>query len=430
VRSVPGIGQTALFGAPRARFHPGHRPTSSEDGWVPPGYGRRSSSERRALRLTEDDNQHPSGYWAPFSTGTGNLELFGASGPPSRRNKASEALRSLARPVPPGTGNPRLFGGSAPVSTRPESYAQGVGPPGLPGSPCRALRSPAQRASPGQGSWSSSERHQPGSAGQGTRGSSESRAPQPNGVRQPELFGAPRAEPHGVRQPELFGAPRAEPHGVRQTALFGGPRAEPHRDQGSGALRSIASRFHPGQGSPASTGLGNRSSSERRSLVPSGWVPAPRGWAPVLLGAPRPASRNPATGTLRSAERQVPPRVPRSSERGALGARQTALFGGPRAEPHRDQGSGALRSIASRFHRDRVTAPLRRNGNQVSTGAGSPGLTGVRQTALFGGPRAEPHRDMAIGALRSPERRIPSRHGSLISSRNRSLAPLGAREGR
>jgi hypothetical protein len=161
--------------------------------------------------------------------------------------------------------------------------------------------------------------------------------------------------------------------GTGQVEFFGAPSA---RFRGSGNPRLFGAT-----GLPAQPGPGNRSSSEPR--------------APSLIGV-----------------------------------RQTALFGGPRAEPHRDQGSGALRSVASRFHRDRVTAPLRRNGNHVSPGAGSPGLTGVRQAALFGGSCAEPHRDMAIGALRSPGRRIPPRQGSLISSGNRSLAPLGVREGR
>ena len=174
-----------------------------------------------------------------------------------------------------------------------------------------------------------------------------------------------------------------------------------------------------------------------------------------------PASRDQATGTLRSAARQVPP-GPRSSERGAHGAAHTALFGGPRAE----------------LHRDRVTTPLRRSGSHVSTGSGTYGLigarqpelfgasraephpgprtrhsserrgqrlTGARQTALFGASRAEPHpgtpqlelfgapdaashRGRVTRALRSTGAPVSPRSVQLISSGNQSPAPLGARQ--
>jgi hypothetical protein len=86
---------------------------------------------------------------------------------------------------------------------------------------------------------------------------------------------------------------------------------------------------------------------------------------------PRPTrqgSRPPGSRRRRSSEHR---------ELGSTGARQPALFGAPRARPHRDREPGALRSI------------------------GPPTPPGARQPALFGAPRARPHRDREPGALRS-----------------------------
>ena len=113
-----------------------------------------------------------------------------------------------------------------------------------------------------------------------------------------------------------------------------------------------------------------------------------------------PASRDQATGTLRSAARQVPP-GPRSSERGAHGAAHTALFGEPRAEPHRGKADGTLRRAASR------TSP------------------GAAHTALFGGPRAELHRSRADGTLRRAASRASSEPRTRHSSEGREQSFIG-----
>jgi hypothetical protein len=307
----------------------------------------------------------------------------------------------------------------------------------------------------------------------------------PHRTGQMELFGAPPVWFRGSGNPLLFGAsgPPAQP-GTRQPEFFGTPRVASHRGLATGTLRRAARRvsrgmatgalrssarcaspgsgrrhssegrapsltgarvgtlrraacwFHLGQESPRLTGIGPSELFGAPSVRLIGMGPRPPwGRAPNLFGGSRPASRHPATGTLRRVVRQVPPGPPalrselltgsgnRSSSEpcapSLTGVRQTALFGGPRAEPHRDQGSGALRSVASRFHRDRVTVPLRRNGNRVSPGAGSSGLTGVRHTALFGGSRAEPHRVVATGTLRSAGRCSPPGKGSQSSSEPR-----------
>ena len=157
-----------------------------------------------------------------------------------------------------------------------------------------------------------------------------------------------------------------------------------------------------------------------------------------------PASRDQATGTLRSAARQVPP-GPRSSERGAHGAAHTALFGEPRAEPHRGKADGTLRRAASRtspgaahtalfggpraeLHRSRADGTLRRAASRASSEPrrrhSSEGreqsFIGAAHTALFGGPRAELHRDRVTTPLR--------RSGSHVSTGSGTYGLIGARQ--
>jgi hypothetical protein len=71
-RLVPGIGQPLLFGASRARFHPGHHLTSSEARWG--------------------------------STGVRQTELFGAPRAAPRRSTKASTLRGVGRRSPLGQG--------------------------------------------------------------------------------------------------------------------------------------------------------------------------------------------------------------------------------------------------------------------------------------------------------------------------------------
>jgi len=176
---------------------------------------------------------------------------------------------------------------------------------------------------------------------------------------------------------------------------------------------------------------------------------------------PRPTgqgSRPPGRSRRRSSEH----RPPRST-----GARRTALFGAPRARPHRDREPGALRSIGPPTPPGQGTGPPRRlgpppqpghgrrrssehrahgltgtgnhissearppippeTGNHISSEArppisnparahgscrqGTPAL-GARQTALFGAPPARPRRSPATGALRDTARQAPPGQGT------------------
>jgi hypothetical protein len=87
-RLVPGIGQPTLFGVSRVRFHPGQHPTSSEGGWVPPGCGRRSSSEPRAPSLIGERQPAP----------------FGVLCAVFHWDREPGALRSLGHPISSGQG--------------------------------------------------------------------------------------------------------------------------------------------------------------------------------------------------------------------------------------------------------------------------------------------------------------------------------------
>jgi hypothetical protein len=491
----PGAGQPALFIASRVRSLASCNRRSSEPraldstryntrpprrpGGVPSGYDRRSSSEPRAPRLTGGRKPAPLGVPGAVLHRDRNPELFGASG----AHPVGTRQWSSSEPRAPGSTRDRetapLRRSGIHVSTRPESPARGVGPPG-----------------------------QPGATG---RSSSERRAARLVGTGQVELFGASPARFHGSGNLQLFGAvgtpahlgpgnrSSSEPRApslieVRQTALFGGPRAEPHRGQADGTLRRAASRASPGpgqqrsserrqpvppwSGKPHFTGTGQSELLGASSARLNGMSPSPlRGRVSVLLGAPPPASRDPATGTLRSVERQEPNRAPRSSERGALGVRQPEFFGTPRAELHRGQAIGVLRNPARRAPRGNATGalrrpargassgpgqqrssergqpvppgqghrPLRRNGNLVSTGAGNPispehGRRHSSERRALRLDRVCRHRSSSerrvqlptgtgSRALRSPG--APShRDRTLISSGNRSPAPLGARAGR
>jgi hypothetical protein len=163
--------------------------------------------------------------------------------------------------------------------------------------------------------------------------------------------------------------------------------------------------------------------------------PPLRGRATVLFGASRPASRDSANGVLRSSARRASLGSGRrhSSEGRApslIGTRAVKLFGGSPA--------GSIETETPRLFGG--------TGSSSQTGLGSFGLTGVRQTALFGGSRAEPHgmrqlelfgapsavshRDRVSRALRSPGAPSHPRQERLVSLGNWSLSPLGAREDR
>jgi hypothetical protein len=172
--------------------------------------------------------------------------------------------------------------------------------------------------------------------GRSRRRSSEHRPPRSTGARQTAPFGAPRARPHRGREPHLFGG--AAPHSTRGTA--------------NGTLRSTARTASPGQGTrrssehraPHPTGTGNRTSSEAR--------PPPQPGHGRRHSSERRAHGLTGTGNLTSSEARPPisnPARAHSSRRQgtpAPGARQTALFGAPRARPRRNQADGALRGTA------------------------------------------------------------------------------------
>jgi hypothetical protein len=315
---------------------------------------------RSAARRTssEYESQHPSGCRAPFSTGAGTWS----------------------------SSEPR-----APIPTRLESPAQGVGPPGQPGAT--------------------------------ERSSSEPRAVCLVGTGQAELFGAPPVRFHGSGNPQLFGAAGTPAHPGLRNRSSSEPRAR--RLTGSGRRHSSEGREPSLTGTRAAAlfGVQQAGSTLAREASPQrdraigaprsaerpshGMSPSPhRGRASALFGGPRPASWDPSTGTLRSVDRQVPKRVPHSSERGALGARQSELFGAPGAGPHRGNATRALRSPGrgassgpgQQRSSERGQPVPSGQGHRPSSeerqpslkGAGSSGTNGAWHTALFGGSRAAP----------------------------------------
>jgi hypothetical protein len=225
-----GTRQTALFGAPRAWFHRDQvrRPLRRTHGTVPPGYGNRHSSERRAHDLTGTGNRtssearHPTppgqgtgplrrrgtpsrpgqcprprwqGTPAPGARqpalfgalrarlhGTGNPALFGASGPPPHRDREPDLFGGAA-PHPTGTGNRTSSEVRPPISPG-QDLAMGWTPRPL---------------GPADGAPRSTDRH--ASPGPGNRRSSEHRAPGLVRDRDLELFGARAPRTHRDREP-------------------------------------------------------------------------------------------------------------------------------------------------------------------------------------------------------------------------------------
>jgi hypothetical protein len=391
---TPGHRDTAN-GAPRGTA----RTVSTGQGTGPlrragppphPGRSKRSSSERRARRLT----------------GVRQPTLFGASRVGPHRDREPPALRSRRPPIPPGQGThtsseawrPRLD----PGQSLPPARSRAPGPPGpgrrhpsgrrepsltgaqqteffgAPGAaPHRdreppALRSrrrptPRDREPPAlrsrrpptpseQEDRTSSEapgdpfhpgQERPASLGQGTASSSEPTAPHPNRDGSPAPLGQGKRASSEARAPRLAG--------VRQTELLGAPGVGHHRDREPPALRSRRPPTPRDREPPALR--------SRRPPTPLGQGPGPprRIGPPPRLGAGSPASRGTADGTPRSAARRVSPgqRTRSSSERRAprpAGAGSPELFGATAAPPrsrqdrpsHRATGHPAPRGRAAR----------------------------------------------------------------------------------
>ena len=162
-----------------------------------------------------------------------------------------------------------------------------------------------------------------------------------------------------LRQRNPDGSPRAvgrctpkRPSGVEPTPGGGSIAHHRHRRFGTGT----DGQFHvttTGASAPgrAACSMTWGSASADRSIIAS--TPLPRTPVPQPSRAGAPGHRDSAGGTPRGAARTVPPGQghPASSEAGrprSTGARQTAPLGEPRAEPHRGQATGALRSIVRR----------------------------------------------------------------------------------
>jgi hypothetical protein len=407
----------AFFGAPRARFHPGHRPTSSESGWVPPGsaLGALRSLVSRASRRTTASTPRGAGHSSP--PGQGNR----SSSEPRRPHPTGQGNRSSSeprRPHPTGVRQTGLFGASrarfhpgqenrtSSEGRRPRlNPGQSPSPRGRaprpPGAARRSSSEPRTARLTRQGRWSSSEPHPLGTAGQGTCSSSEPRAPQlgdkATGVlRNPVRRVSPGPGNRSSSEPRALRLT-----GTRQPALFGGPRVVSHRDRATGTLRRVERCV--------SSGSGNGSSSE--PLAPS-----------------------------------------------LIGVRQTALFGGPRAEPHRDQrrhssegralvppwsgkpqphrdrAFGALRSTERSSHRDGSQPPLGQGNDtprSIAPRLAGPGNRHSSEGRAPGSNRAsrsserDAHRGQATGALRSPSRRASPGSGRRHSSEGRAPSLTG-----
>jgi hypothetical protein len=379
---------------------------------LPPGQSHPTSSEDERLRSTGSGKRRSSEHRAPNLTGTGQPELFGAPASQFHWDREPAALRGRRHPTPRDREPP-------------------------------ALRSRRHPTPPGHSKRHSSEGRARRLTGQGNHTSSEERQPGSTGTGKPHLFGGAATRFHrpGISRPRSGQGPN--PNGDRNAAPLGAPTTAPR-------------------------GARNSRSSEHGDLAPQGMASGvlrragypPREWQAVRFGAqatlPRdratgalrgtgkPVSRDRATGALRGTGKPVPPGQGTSGSSGPTaphptgqgttgsseptaphptGARQTALFGGSGAAPHRDQ----------------VTEPLRRSGTPVPPGLGirpaSPGSSkrgsseprapvltgmapahGVRQTALFGGSGAAPHRGTANGALRRTGRRASSEQGTSSSS--------------
>jgi hypothetical protein len=269
---LTGTGKPHLLGGAAPPSHPGQSPPPTGAGHpahrgqadgtprgaasrTPPGQSKRSSSERRAPSSTGAGNRtssegrpptspgqskrSSSERRAPSSTGTGNRQLFGADGPPPRRDREPDLLGGTAPHLTPGQDRPASPGPGNRSSSEPRALSStGMGPPPLWGRANGALRSTARPASPGPGKRSSSEPRAPGSTGTGNRKLFGADGPPPRRDREPDLLGGPAPHPASGQGPP--------PHGARQTALLGAPRAAPHRANATGAPRSAGRRDPPG----------------------------------------------------------------------------------------------------------------------------------------------------------------------------------------
>ena len=307
----PGTGSTALFGGRAAPFHEARQAALFGGPGARPHRGTASGTLRRAGRTTSPRHgkRHSSEGRAHDLTGTGNLELFGASGPPFHRDR-----------------EPDLFGGAAPHLETARDHGLVGRTPTHRGTATGTLRSAARTASLGHGNRHSSERRAhgligtgnpelfgasgpPPHSGQGRRRSSEHREPRPTGTGNQALFGASGPPLHRDREPDLFGgtAPHLTGSGprygmgtpptgagrrrssehrpprlaeTRQPEFFGTPRTRPRSGTGHRALRSTE---------PPPTGTGK----------------------PDLLGGPAPPPRpgrdlQPRPGNRSSSEPRAP----------------------------------------------------------------------------------------------------------------------------
>jgi hypothetical protein len=348
----------------------------------------------------ESGVQHPSGYWKARSTGTGNPDLFGG---PSTRLEPGQQSPAQGQDPRPSRGRPaKLFGASqsAPRWSRAAGALRSAGQPVPRVREPAALRSCWSPSLPGPGNRSSSEHRAPsltrGQADGSLRRAASRTSPRPrrrhSSESREQRFNGLEARLIGMSPPPLGAGPRCSPE----------HRTPPPGIQATGTLRSADDR-----------------------------VPL----RAALLGAW--SSRGSAHGTLRSVAGDASPGPGRrhsseSREPNLTGAAQTALFGGPRATPHRDMSPPLFGVAASGLDSGQGTSGLSGPGNRSSSEPRTPSLDGAARTALFGGPRAtlhpgkrQPellgaseaasHRGRDSRALRSPAAPVSSRSRQLIS---------------
>ena len=265
----PGTGSTALFGGRAAPFHEARQAALFGGPGARPHRGTASGTLRRAGRTTSPRHgkRHSSEGRAHDLTGTGNLELFGASGPPFHRDR-----------------EPDLFGGAAPHLETARDHGLVGRTPTHRGTATGTLRSAARTASLGHGNRHSSERRAHGLIGTGNPELFGASGPPPFGTGQTALFGAPPASPRRDRDPELFGARVTDPTGAGNPDLLGGSAHPPRLGQGPPAS--------PRQ--PAPFGASRARTRD--------WDPGPprRPGLPISRATGHPAPRGRATGDLRA----------------------------------------------------------------------------------------------------------------------------------
>jgi len=224
--------QTALFGASGVEPHrdrdsgplrrggapvpirPASPPPRSGQGPDPTGYGRRRSSEHRALRLV----------------GAGNPALFGARAPPLHRDRATGVLRSTGQPAPLERDSGPLRRDGAPFQPGQEHPASRDGPPPIAARQTAPFGEP--RAVPRRGK------------ANGALRSTRRRASTEQGTRALRSPGPPL---HGKGNQRPLGVEGSSPAGQGHPAS---------RSQARGALRSTARQASPAQGHPRSSEQG------------------------------------------------------------------------------------------------------------------------------------------------------------------------------